>query len=335
MQGKFITLKNKHLQATITNYGARLVGLLAPDKDGNQVDVVAGFKSVDEYEKATSPYYGATIGRFANRIANGQFNLDGKSYQLPVNNGPNCLHGGGGIHAKVWDILDAQDQYIVMQVFSPNGEDGFPGDMHIKVTYTLIDNALMIDYEGTTDRDTVVNLTNHAYFNLNGEGDGNILNHTLQINADAYTRINENLIPIGKLAAVAHSPFDFRVAKAIGEHIEADHEQLTIAHGYDHNYVLNKVEGQKLTYAAKAVGNKTGIAMEVHTTEPGMQFYTGNFMDGTNTFKGGSKDEFRSMFCLETQHFPDSPNQPTFPSTLLSPGLVFKSSSMYRFGLAG
>jgi len=333
MQAKFITLKNKYLQATITNYGARLVGLLTADKDGNQVDVVAGFKSVKEYENASSPYYGATIGRFANRIAKGKFSLNSKTYQLPVNNGTNCLHGGGGVHNKVWDILDEQDQCIVMQLFSPDGENGFPGNMYIKVTYTLNDSAVMIDYEATTDSDTVVNLTNHAYFNLNGEGSGNILGHTLQINADTYTPINENLIPTGELATVAHSPFDYRVAKAIGRDIETGYEQLTLARGYDHNYVLNKVDGQNPTFAAKAIGDKTGVTMEVQTTEPGMQLYTGNFMNGTNTFKGGSKDDFRSTFCLETQHFPNSPNQPAFPSTVLGAGQVFKSSSVYSFGI--
>jgi aldose 1-epimerase len=334
MQAKFITLKNKHLQVTITNYGARLVGLQTADKDGKQVDVVAGFSSVDEYLKATSPYYGATIGRFANRIAKGQVTLNGITYQLPVNNGPNCLHGGGGLHAKVWDILDAQDQYIVMQVFSPDGEDGFPGDLTVKVTFTLNDNAILIDYEATTDRDTFINLTNHAYFNLNGEGSGDILGHTMQINANAYTRVNEDLIPTGKLAAVAHSPFDFRETKTIGGHINNEHEQLTIGRGYDHNYVLNKPEGQKMTFAAKATGETSGITMEVLTTEPGMQFYTGNFMNGTNTFKGGSQDDFRTTFALETQHFPDSPNQPHFPSTLLKPDAPFKSSTLYRFGIS-
>ncbi|GAB3917871.1 aldose epimerase family protein [Mucilaginibacter boryungensis] len=333
MPAKFITLKNKHLQVTITNYGARLVGLLTLGKDGTLVDVVAGFKTVDEYEQATSPYYGATIGRFANRIAKGRFSLNGISYMLPVNNGPNCLHGGGGIHAKVWDILDVQDQSITMQLYSPNGEDGFPGNVYITVTYMLADNAVVINYEATTDKDTIINLTNHAYFNLNGEGDGDILGHTLQINADSYTPVTQNLIPTGELGTVAHSPFDFRTAKPIGKDIGADHEQLIVARGYDHNYVLNRVEGQKLTFAAKAIGDKTGIAMAVDTTEPGMQFYTGNFMDGTNTFKGGSKDDFRSTFCLETQHFPDSPNQPAFPSTLLSAGQVFRSSSVYRFGV--
>jgi aldose 1-epimerase len=235
----------------------------------------------------------------------------------------------------VWDILDAGDQHVTMQLFSPNGEDGYPGDMYVKVTFSLNDSALLIDYEATSDRDTIVNLTNHAYFNLNGEGSGDVLGHTVQINAHAYTRINENLIPTGKIASVAGTPFDFREAKTIGERIEAQHEQLLFARGYDHNYVLNKSATQKLTAAAKATGDKTGIQLEVLTTEPGMQFYTGNFMDGASTFKGGAKDNMRTAFCFETQHFPDSPNQPTFPSTVLSAGAVFKSSSLFKVGIAG
>jgi aldose 1-epimerase len=333
MQAQIITLKNQYLQATVTNYGARITGLIVNDKNGNPVDVVTGFKTVDDYLKAAAPYYGATIGRFANRIAKGQFTLNGTNYQLPVNNGSNSLHGGSGFHDKVWEIADVQDQHIVFTLFSPDGEDGYPGDLQVKVVFTLIDNALLIDYEATTKADTVINLTNHAYFNLDGEGSGDVLKHTIQINADAYTGINENLIPTGKLSAVAHSPFDFREPKTIGEHIDANHEQLLMARGYDHNYVLNKTEGQKLSPAAKATGNQTGITMEVLTTEPGMQFYTGNFMNGANTFKGGSKDDCRTAFCMETQHFPDSPNQPTFQSTVLRPGGMFKSSTMYRFGV--
>lgn len=336
MQAKFITLKNKQLKVSLTNYGARIASLTTADKNGNMVDVVAGFDSVDTYIKATSPYYGATIGRFANRIANARFSLNGIDYQLPVNNGPNSLHGGSGFHAKVWDIIDGSDEHVTMQLFSPNGEDGYPGDMYVKITFSITDNALLIAYEAKTDRDTVVNLTNHAYFNLNGEGTGSILNHSLTINANAYTRINENLIPTGTIASVNGSPFDFRETQTIGKCIDTPHEQLQLARGYDHNYVLNKTntDTDELTLAAKAVGDKSGIYLEVHTTEPGMQLYTGNFMNGTNTFKGGAKDDFRTTFCLETQHFPDSPNQPAFPSTVLSAGAIFKSSSLYRFGIA-
>lgn len=334
MQAKFITLKNQFIQATFTNYGARVTALITPDKNGNPVDVVAGFDSVDTYLKATSAYYGATVGRYANRIANGRFSLNGVSYQLPVNNGPNCLHGGGGLHDKVWEITDEQDDHITMRAFSPDGEDGFPGDMHVTVTYRLKDHDLVIDYEATADKDTVINLTNHAYFNLNGEGSGSMLNHTMQINANNYTPVDETLIPTGKIASVAHSPFDFRQTKTIGEHIDADHEQIKIGYGYDHTFVLNKSKPDELSFAAKTTGDMTGISMEVLTTEPGMQFYTGNFMDGANTFKGGVTDDFRTTFALETQHFPDSPNHPNFPGTVLKPGDVFKSTTIYRFGIA-
>lgn len=333
MQAKFINLKNKNLQVTLTNYGARITGLITPDKNGNPVDVVPGFSSSDAYLKATSPYYGAIIGRYANRIANGQFSLNNITYHLPVNNGPNTLHGGDGFHDKFWEIIDGNDQYLTMRYFSPDGEEGFPGDVQVIVKYILNDNALLIDYEATTNRDTVINLTNHAFFNLNGEGAGGILNHLIAINADAYTRINANLIPTGSVAAVVGSPFDFREAHTIGERINSNHEQLNFANGYDHNYILNKNNSKGLTLAAKVTGDLTGITMEVHTTEPGMQFYTGNFMDGTNTFKGGAADHFRTAFALETQHFPDSPNQLTFPSTTLSPGMVFKTASLYRFGV--
>jgi aldose 1-epimerase len=332
MKAKFITLKNKFITATITNYGARLAGLLVPDKDGRLVDVVAGFKTVNAYLKSTTPYYGATIGRFANRIALGKFSLNGVDYQLPVNNGPNSLHGGSGFHSKVWDINEAGDDFIVMHYFSPDGEDGYPGDLEVKVTYRLTDIALEINYEAISQSDTIINLTNHAYFNLNGEGSGNILGHTLQINANAYTRINQYLVPTGQLAAVANGPFDFRLPKTIGQHIDAEHEQLQFARGYDHNYVLDKTNPGDLALAAKATGDLTGISMEVMTTEPGMQLYTGNFMTGNNTFKCGAKDGFRTTFCLETQHFPDSPNHPAFPSTVLKAGEIFKSSSIYRFG---
>jgi aldose 1-epimerase len=329
---KFVTLKNKHLEVMLTNYGARIAGLITQDKTGNPVDVVPGFNSVDAYLKATSPYYGAIVGRYANRIANGQFTLNNTVYHLPVNNGPNTLHGGNGFCNRIWEIIDGSDQHLTLRYFSPDGEEGFPGDMQVMVKYILNEDALLIDYEAVTDRDTVINLTNHAFFNLNGEGSGSILNHTIQINANAYTRINENLIPTGSIASVAGSPLDFREARVIGEKINADHEQLKFANGYDHNYILNKTNAKGLTPAARITGDITGITMEVATTEPGMQFYTGNFMNGTNTFKGGATDDFRTAFALETQHFPDSPNQPAFPSTVLSPGMVFKTATVYKFG---
>lgn len=333
MQAKLITLRNKFIEATFTNYGARITGLITPDKQGKPVDVVAGFATVNDYIQATSAYYGPTIGRYANRIAGGKFILNDMTYQLPINNGPNCLHGGGGLHNKVWEITDEQEDRISMRILSPDGEDGFPGDMEVKVTFTLKDKDWIIDYEATSNKDTVINLTNHAYFNLNGEGTGAISGHYMQINADSYTPVDANLIPTGDFEAVANTPFDFRQPKAIGQQIDADNEQIKKGNGYDHNYVLNKNRTHELSLAARATGEKSGIVMEVLTTEPGMQFYTGNFMDGTNIFKDGAPDSRRTTFALETQHFPDSPNQPAFPSTLLKPGMVFKSTTIYRFGV--
>lgn len=333
MQAKLITLKNKFIEATFTNYGARITGLITPDKHGKPVDVVAGFATVNDYIQATSAYYGPTIGRYANRIAGGKFILNGVTYQLPINNGPNCLHGGGGLHSKVWEITAEQEDRISMRILSPDGEDGFPGDLEVRVTFTIKDKDWIIDYEAATTKDTVINLTNHAYFNLNGEGAGNISGHYMQINADSYTPVDANLIPTGDFEAVANTPFDFRQPETIGQRIDADNEQIKKGSGYDHNYVLNKNHEHELSLAAKATGEKSGVVMKVLTTEPGMQFYTGNFMDGTNIFKGGAPDSRRTTFALETQHFPDSPNQPDFPSTLLKPGSVFKSTTIYRFGV--
>lgn len=334
-QAQIITLKNQFIAVTITNYGARWVGLITADKNGKPTDVVAGFKTIADYEQATSPYYGPTIGRFANRIANGSFTLDGETYHLPINNGLNALHGGGGWHNKIWEIINADEHQVSMKYTSPDGEDGFPGEMEVKVTYKLDGNAISINYEATTSKTTVVNLTNHAYFNLNGEGAGNILNHSIQINADAFVPVNENLIPSGELRLVDDTPFNFKTAEKIGARINIDEEQLNFGRGYDHTYVLTKAKDDELSFAAKAVGEQSGISLEIETTEPGMQFYTGNFMDGTNIFKSGVKDDFRTTFALETQHFPDSPNQPGFPSTVLHPGEVFRSVTVYRFGISG
>ncbi|GAB3920134.1 aldose epimerase family protein [Mucilaginibacter myungsuensis] len=334
MEAQILTLENEHLQVNLTNYGARITGLITKDKAGNPVDVVAGFATVDDNLNAKAPYYGATIGRFANRIAKGQFTLNGEQYQLPINNGENALHGGSGFNNKVWDIIDSDEQYAVMQHHSEDMEDGYPGDMKVVVVFTIDGATLRIDYEATTNKDTIINLTNHAFFNLNGEGEGDILGHSMQINADRFTPITGNLIPTGELASLDGSVFDFRSAKAIGQDINADDEQLRFGQGYDHNYVLNKTSEDELSFAAKAIGDITGISVEVFTTEPGMQLYTGNFMDGQNTFKGGAKDIRRTCFCLETQHFPDSPNQPDFPSTVLKHGDEFRSTTEYRFGVA-
>ena len=328
------TLKNKsNAEAIFTNYGGRLVSLGVPDKDGNMVDVVVGFKSVADYEKSTEPYFGATIGRFGNRIAKGKFTLDGKNYQLFTNNKQNTLHGGKkGFQYVVWDATQPNDHTLELHYLSKDGEENFPGNLDVKVTYTLTDdNELKMDYEATTDKKTIVNLTNHAFFNLNGEGSGTILNHTVTIYGDKYTPVDSTLIPTGKIEPVAGTPFDFTQPETIGKRIGDKNEQLTFGKGYDHNFVLNKTPGMGMYHAATVKGDKSGIVMDVYTQEPGLQFYSGNFMESKNTFKGGAKDDFRTAFAMETQHFPDSPNQPSFPSTELKPGQVYKTSSIYKF----
>lgn len=326
-------LKNGNgMTAAITNYGGRIVSLLVPDKNGKMTDVVVGFDSVEDYVNSTEPYFGATIGRVGNRIARGKFTLDGKQYTLFANNGPNTLHGGKkGYQAVVWDATQPNDTTLVLHYLSKDNEEGFPGNLDVKVTYSLTgDNALKCDYVATTDKKTVVNLTNHAFFNLNGEGSGTINNHILQINADSYTPVDSTLIPTGEIKPVAGTPFDFTQPTPIGERLNADNEQLKFGKGYDHNYVLN---GSGMKKAATVTGDKSGIQMTVFTEEPGLQFYGGNFMQAKNTFKSGAKDAYRTAFCLETQHYPDSPNQPGFPSEVLSPGETYHTTSLYQFSV--
>jgi aldose 1-epimerase len=324
-------LKNKNgVQAAVTSWGGRLVSMLVPDKQGKMVDVVIGFDSLGTYQVA-GDFYGATIGRYGNRIGGAKFSLGGKVYNLSVNNGPNTLHGGKfGFDTKVWDAKQLNDHALEISYLSKDGEEGFPGNLKVKVVYDLLDdNSLKISYEATTDKPTVVNLTNHAYWNLNGCGSGTILDHTLQIDADAYTPVDTTLIPTGKIAPIAGTPFDFRAPTAIGTRIEQADEQLKSGKGYDHNYVLNKHDITKPI--TTLTGDKTGIVMQVFTEEPGIQFYSGNFMAGKYTLKGGAKNDFRTALCLETQHYPDSPNKPAFPTTELKPGQVYKTVSIYKF----
>lgn len=330
---QFTLTNNKGLKAVFTNYGGRLVSLLVPDKNDKLTDVVVGFTDAAAYEKSTEPYFGATIGRVGNRIAKGKFTLNGQEYKLFTNNGPNTLHGGKkGFQAVVWNANQINGHTLELTYTSKDMEEGFPGNLSVKVTYALTnDNELKMDYEATTDKATPVNLTNHAFFNLNGEGSGTILNHILQINADKYTPVDATLIPTGKIQPVAGTPLDFRKPTRIGANIEAENEQLKNGGGFDHNYVLNKNKGTGLNMAAQVIGDKSGIIMDVLTEEPGLQFYSGNFMQSKNTFKGGSKDEFRTAFCLETQHYPDAPNQPSFPSIILEPGKTYQTTSVYKF----
>ncbi len=329
-------LKNKNnVQAAFTNFGGRLVGLWVPDKNGKMTDVVVGLNTVKEFLNSSEPYFGATIGRYGNRIAKGKFTLDGKQYTLAINNAPNTLHGGDkGFQDVVWDATMPDDHTVVFNYLSKDMEEGYPGNLNVKVTYTLTDdNQLQMDYVATTDKKTVVNLTNHAFFNLNGEGSGTINNHTLQINADKYTPVDSTLIPTGKIEPVEGTPFDFRQATAIGARVNQDHEQLKNGKGYDHNWVLSRNNPTGFFSAATATGDLSGIVLEVVTEEPGLQFYGGNFMQSKNTFKGGAKDEHRTAFCLETQHFPDAPNQPSFPSTVLEPGKEYHTRSAYIFSV--
>jgi aldose 1-epimerase len=332
---KLYTLTNKNkMKALFTNLGGRLVSLMVPDSTGKLIDVVIGFSNADAYQKSTEPYFGATIGRYGNRIAKGKFIIDGKTYQSSINNPPNMLHGGkNGFQYQVWDANQPNNQTVVLNYLSKDGEEGFPGNLNVKVTYTLTDdNELKIDYEATTDKKTVINLTNHAFFNLNGEGSGTILNHTLQIFANEYTPVDSTLIPTG-IEKVANTPFDFLKPTKIGARINQDNQQLKNGKGYDHNFVLNGTKGMGMNHAAMVKGDKSGIIMNVYTQEPGLQFYSGNFMQSKNTIKNGVKDDFRTAFCLETQHFPDSPNHPNFPSTELKPGDTYKTESIYKFSI--
>lgn len=328
------TLTNKNgVKALITNYGGRLVSLFVPDKDGKLTDVVAGFSSVDGYKNSTEAYFGATIGRYGNRIAKGKFTLDGKPYTLFVNNGVNTLHGGKkGYQDVVWEAKQVNPATLELDYLSKDMEEGFPGNLTIKVIYTLTDdNALKISYAAKTDKNTVVNLTNHAFFNLNGESSGSILDHQVQINADQYTPIDSTFIPTGKLEPVKGTPFDFTAAKTIGKQINDKNAQLVNGKGYDHNFVL---KSHTLTDPiATVTGDKSGIIMQVYTDQPGLQFYTGNFMQAKNVMKGGHKDDFRTAFAMETQHFPDSPNQPSFPSTVLKPNEAYQTESIYKFSI--
>ena len=326
------TLKDGKIEARIMTYGAIVVSLRVPDKTGKVDDVVLGCNSVEEYEKQTA-HFGGIVGRYANRIAHGTFQLDGQTYHIPKNDGDNALHGGTrGFDKVVWQAKPIPDG-VEFTYVSKDGEQGFPGNLTTHVRYTLNKNALRIEYSATTDKDTVVNLTNHSYFNLAGQGISNILDEVLTIDASRMTPVDANLIPTGELKPVEGTPFDFRKPYVVGERINADNEQLKLGKGYDHNFVLDHSSGD-LAEAAKVYEPTTGRTLRVLTTEPGLQFYTGNFLDGSVTGKEGRVYNRRFALCLETQHFPDSPNHPSFPSTELKPGQTFHSITVYEFGTA-
>jgi aldose 1-epimerase len=331
------TLSNAHgMSVRVLQYGGIVQSLCVPDRHGRSADVVLGFDDVAAYEER-SPFFGAIIGRCANRIACGKFTLDGVTHELPVNNGPNHLHGGPrGFHRVVWTIapfLRSDRAALTLSYQSDDGEQGYPGTLGARVVYTLTEaNELAIDYEATTDRATLVNLTHHSYFNLAGHDGGDVLGHDLTIDADAYTPTDGTLIPTGDIAPVAGTPFDFRHATRIGARVDAPDEQIANAGGYDHNWVLRGTGS--LSRAARLAESNSGRVMHVYTTEPGLQFYSGNFLDGTLQGKGAHAYGHRSGLCLETQHFPDAPNHSQFPSVVLRPGDVYRSRTVYAFDVA-
>jgi aldose 1-epimerase len=327
------TLRNGHgTEASITNYGGRLVSLKTADRQGRFEDIVLGFDDLSGYLQK-NPFFGALVGRYANRIANARFQLDGKTYELARNNGENAIHGGfKGFDKVVWRATERADEGAVeLRYFSRDGEEGYPGNLQVEVTYTLTEaDELRLDYFATTDAPTVVNLTNHSYFDLTGQAAGKILDHVVTIHSDRFTPVNAKLIPTGELKPVSGTPFDFRQPTPIGLRINEPDEELRLAIGYDHNFVLDGKPG-KPSLAARVTEPVNGRVLEVLTTQPGVQFYTGNHLDGSVRGKGGVAYGFRFGFCLETQHFPDSPNHPKFPSTELRPGEEFHQTTIFRF----
>ncbi len=327
------TLKNKNgLVTQITNYGGRIVSLWVPDKNGTFADVSIGYNNIDAYINNTETYFGALIGRYGNRIGKGQFVIEEDTFKLDINDGENSLHGGSlGFHKQVWDAKQVGENKLELTYTSADGEQGYPGTAEIKVVYELTDaDELKIEYFATTDKPTHINLTNHTYFNLAGEGSGTINDHLLMINADGYTPVDAGLIPTGEIATVENTPFDFRTATAIGARVNDDNGQLKLGGGYDHNWVLNTTD-EEFTLAATLKDPVSGRTMDVLTTEPGIQFYGGNFISGEFDGKYGKKLNYRESLCLETQHFPNSPNQENFPSTLVQPGEEYHTTTIYKF----
>lgn len=331
------TLTNaRGMQVRAITYGAIIQAIRVPDRSGHLADVTLGFDSLPGY-LGDSPYFGAVVGRYANRIARGRFTLEGRTYRLATNNGPNALHGGvKGYDKVVWRARSFQrgdTVGVTLEHTSPDGDEGYPGTLRVAVTYSLTPaDELVVDYRATTDRPTPVNLSQHSYFNLAGEGSGDILGHLLTIDADRYTPVDSTLIPTGELASVAGTPFDFRRPTAIGARIDQPDQQLRYGKGYDHNFVLNR-RGPGLAHAVRVVEPTSGRTLDISTTEPGLQFYSGNFLDGSIKGKGGHVYGHRSAIVLETQHFPDSPNHPGFPSTILKPGREFRSRTIFAFGV--
>ena len=340
-RAELFTLRNAHgIEVQLTNYGGIITSLKTPDRAGHFSDIVLGFDNLAAYV-ANSPYFGAIVGRYANRIARGHFTLDGAAYTLAVNNGPNSLHGGlRGFDKVVWNPRPFQNQEgqgVTLDYTSRDGEEGYPGTLHATVTYTLTDDdRLIVDYLATTDKATPINLSQHSYWNLAGDASRDVLGHVLTINADAITPVDSTLIPTGEIAPVQGTPFDFRTPTAIGARVDQrQNTQIRYGNGYDHNWVLNRggAASGALVFAARVIEPSSGRTMEISTTEPGVQFYSGNFLDGSITGKGGTVYRFRNGLALETQHYPDSPNHPNFPSTILRPGQQYRSRTVFKFGV--
>jgi len=333
----YVLTNNQGTYVEILNFGATVMSIKVADKEGNIGDIVLGYDKPEEYIDG-NPYFGAIIGRYGNRIAKGKFSLNGKEYTLFKNNGNNHLHGGpGGFHNVIWDVTDYKNDnknhFIKLKYFSKNGEEGYPGNLTVYLKYTLTEsNELIIDYETDTDKKTVLNLTHHSFFNLKDGGKSDVLGHKLKINADKFIPVNSELIPTGEISNVEGTPMDFTVLTTIGERINKNFEQLQFGRGYDHNWVLND-GNDSLKLAAEIYEPESGRKMEVYTTEPGLQFYSGNFLDGTDIGKNHVKYQFRTAFCLEAQHFPDSPNQTNFPTTVLNPGEKYFQRTIYKFSV--
>jgi len=332
----YVLTNSNGLEACFTNFGGRLVSMMVPDRDGRMHDVVLGFDSVTPYfPENNQTDFGATIGRYANRINGGRMIIDGDTVILPQNNFGHCLHGGpAGWQYQVWDAVQPDDSTLVLSLVSPDGDNGFPGTVNATVTYTLkADNALAIAYRATTDKKTVINLTNHSYFNLSGNPEKPITDEILWVNADAFTPVDSTFMTTGDIVTVENTPMDFRTAKAIGRDIEADYIQVRNGKGYDHNWVLNTA-GDMSQPALRLEDPQTGIVLEMMTDEPGVQIYTGNFLDGTVTGKKGITYNHRTAVCFESQHYPDSPNKPQWPSVVLNPGDTYQSNCIYKFSVA-
>ena len=329
------TLTNSSgMEVCITNFGGWIVSVMVPDRDGNMRDVVLGFDNIAAYKTVPSDF-GAAIGRYANRINQGRFTLDGVEYQLPRNNYGHCLHGGPeGWQNKVYDVLQATDNTLILSIDSPDGDEGFPGNVTAEVSYTLgEDNTLRIDYSASTDKPTIINMTNHSYFNLSGDPTKPATDHILYVNADSFTPVDSTFMTSGEILPAEGTPMDFRNARTIGKDIDADYVQLENGKGYDHNWVLN-TGGDIAKLAASLYSPESGIELRVYTDEPGIQIYTGNFLDGTVTGKHGIAYPHRASVCLETQHYPDTPNKPEWPSAVLRPGEKYKSTCIYSFSVA-